>query len=140
IITDLHWLIHEGHVVEYANGRLEVARKPAPRPAPAPRQQQQRPAGTQEGSAAEPAQAGTPPAEPGEATQAAPATESAPGTGETAGQSGEEKPVQETGVPGAPTIDAAQGLASAVEALHNQPGGRPETAPASPEDAPPTES
>ncbi len=34
IVTDLHWLVHEGHVIEFANGQLEVARKPAPRPPP----------------------------------------------------------------------------------------------------------
>jgi hypothetical protein len=34
IIGDLHWLIHQGHVIEFANGILETAKKPAPRPAP----------------------------------------------------------------------------------------------------------
>jgi len=29
---DLHWLIHEGHVIEFANGILETAKKPLPRP------------------------------------------------------------------------------------------------------------
>ena len=29
---DLHWLIHQGHVIEFADGRLETAKKPAPRP------------------------------------------------------------------------------------------------------------
>jgi hypothetical protein len=32
LIADLHWLIHQGHVLEFANGRLEAAKKPAPRP------------------------------------------------------------------------------------------------------------
>jgi hypothetical protein len=32
IASDLHWLIHEGHVIEYANGLLETAQKPLPRP------------------------------------------------------------------------------------------------------------
>lgn len=32
VITDLHWLIHQGHVIEFANGVLETAKKPAPRP------------------------------------------------------------------------------------------------------------
>ncbi len=30
--ADLHWLIHQGHVIEFANGTLETAKKPAPRP------------------------------------------------------------------------------------------------------------
>jgi hypothetical protein len=33
IASDLHWLIHEGHVIEFANGVLETAKKPLPRPA-----------------------------------------------------------------------------------------------------------
>ncbi|MBM3835084.1 MAG: hypothetical protein FJ403_17785 [Verrucomicrobia bacterium] len=37
IISDLHWLIHQGHVIEFANGLLEMANKPIPRPPkPAP--------------------------------------------------------------------------------------------------------
>src|SRR5688572_18017383 len=32
IIGDLHWLIHQGHVIEFANGALETAKKPLPRP------------------------------------------------------------------------------------------------------------
>ena len=32
IASDLHWLIHEGHVIEYANGLLETAQRPLPRP------------------------------------------------------------------------------------------------------------
>ena len=37
IIADLHWLIHQGHVIEFADGRLETAKKPAPKPSkPAP--------------------------------------------------------------------------------------------------------
>jgi hypothetical protein len=41
IIADLHWLVHQGHVIEFANGHVETAKKPAPKPpkpekAPAP--------------------------------------------------------------------------------------------------------
>lgn len=39
VIADLHWLIHQGHVIEFANGKLETAKRPLPRPvkqAPAP--------------------------------------------------------------------------------------------------------
>ena len=32
LIGDLHWLIHQGHVIEFANGVLETAKKPLPRP------------------------------------------------------------------------------------------------------------
>lgn len=30
--ADLHWLIHQGHVIEFANGILETAKKPLPKP------------------------------------------------------------------------------------------------------------
>jgi hypothetical protein len=33
VTADLHWLIHQGHVIEFANGRLETAKKPKPKPA-----------------------------------------------------------------------------------------------------------
>lgn len=36
VLSDLHWLVHQGHVIEFANGALETAKKPAPRPEPAP--------------------------------------------------------------------------------------------------------
>ena len=32
LVSDLHWLVHQGHVLEFAAGRLETAKKPAPRP------------------------------------------------------------------------------------------------------------
>ncbi len=32
LISDLHWLIHQGHVIEFANGILETAKKPVPKP------------------------------------------------------------------------------------------------------------
>lgn len=32
IIADLHWLIHQGHVLEFANGVLETAKRPLPKP------------------------------------------------------------------------------------------------------------
>jgi len=30
--ADLHWLIHQGHVIEFANGMLDTAKRPLPRP------------------------------------------------------------------------------------------------------------
>jgi len=67
IIGDLHWLIHQGHVIEFANGALETAKKPLPRP-PKPQK--------------------TAPAPEGEAA-AAPAEPVAEGDGETQAQAGE---------------------------------------------------
>jgi hypothetical protein len=32
LIGDLHWLIHQGHVIEFANGVLDTAKRPIPRP------------------------------------------------------------------------------------------------------------
>src|SRR5665647_502737 len=32
IIVDLHWLIHQGHVLEFADGKLETAKMPLPKP------------------------------------------------------------------------------------------------------------
>lgn len=31
VLADLHWLVHQGHVIEFANGLLETAKKPLPR-------------------------------------------------------------------------------------------------------------
>ena len=30
VMSDLHWLVHQGHVIEYASGQMEVAPKPQP--------------------------------------------------------------------------------------------------------------
>jgi hypothetical protein len=32
VIADLHWLIHQGHVIEFANGFIETAKRPVPKP------------------------------------------------------------------------------------------------------------
>jgi len=32
LISDLHWLVHQGHVMEFANGQLDTAKKPLPKP------------------------------------------------------------------------------------------------------------
>jgi hypothetical protein len=50
VMTDLHWLIHQGHVIEFANGILETAKKPLPRP-PKPAKPEAQ-AGVTEGSSA----------------------------------------------------------------------------------------
>jgi hypothetical protein len=53
IIADLHWLIHQGHVIEFANGALETAKKPAPRPPKPPAAPQQPASGESASPAAE---------------------------------------------------------------------------------------
>ncbi|MGB0583319.1 MAG: hypothetical protein ACPGVU_26855 [Limisphaerales bacterium] len=34
---DLHWLVHQGHVIEFSNGIIETAKKPRPRPEQKPK-------------------------------------------------------------------------------------------------------
>ena len=69
LIADLHWLIHQGHVLEFADGRLETAKKPLPRPVkaeikPAVEGKAGEPASTQQTeAAAEAGPAGSVPAE-----------------------------------------------------------------------------
>ncbi len=48
IIVDLHWLIHQGAVLEFADGRMETAKKPAPKPV----KQEKKPAKPAEAEAA----------------------------------------------------------------------------------------
>ena len=36
VISDLHWLVHQGHVIEFTDGKMETAKAPKPKPAPAP--------------------------------------------------------------------------------------------------------
>jgi hypothetical protein len=61
VIGDLHWLIHQGHVIEFANGILETAkqpilrpRKPAPGPKAASETQSPADAGSEADQPAEP--------------------------------------------------------------------------------------
>ncbi len=78
VIADLHWLVHQGHVIEFANGALETAKKPLPRP-PKP---EPKPAETQpvEASAAAP----SPVEAPAEAAAPAETQAGAPASDETA--------------------------------------------------------
>ena len=85
VIGDLHWLIHEGHVIEFANGCLETAKKPVPRPPkPQPKpadQTTESPAQPEAPVAGKPAAPGsgpqTSPPSPGEAAGSAPAPSTA---------------------------------------------------------------
>lgn len=83
LASDLHWLIHQGHVIEFANGIIQTAKKPLPRP-PKP----EKPAVAPPAAAA--SRAETPPA------TAAPATETA------------EAPATETSAAPAPPLAASE--------------------------------
>ena len=77
IIGDLHWLIHQGHVIEFANGLMETAKKPAPRPQPAPKKKKAKAEREPkpEGKAEEPE--GSTPPQPPEPTETKPAAATA---------------------------------------------------------------
>jgi hypothetical protein len=88
VMTDLHWLIHQGHVIEFANGVLETAKKPLPRP-PKPPKAEPKPAEPSSDPVAAPAaaEAGMVTGSDLQATEeAAPSTSDSPATGEIAGQ------------------------------------------------------
>ncbi|RME90849.1 MAG: hypothetical protein D6766_12685 [Verrucomicrobia bacterium] len=76
VITDLHWLIHQGHVIEFTNGRMELA-KPKQKPQPKAQPSPQTPPAEQPATAAEPTSApGTP--QPGSRPQPEPPSTPAP--------------------------------------------------------------
>ncbi|PWU21072.1 MAG: hypothetical protein C5B50_02705 [Verrucomicrobia bacterium] len=55
IIADLHWLIHQGHVIEFANGTLDTAKKPLPKPPkPEPKSPEPAPEASATAQSAEP--------------------------------------------------------------------------------------
>ena len=60
VIADLHWLIHQGHVIEFANGTLELAKKPVVRP-PKPAETPAAPADLTPGTPPPAAQEAVPP-------------------------------------------------------------------------------
>jgi hypothetical protein len=55
VISDLHWLVHQGHVIEFANGTLETAKKPLPKP-PKPERGAEQPKTPEQSSTNEPPQ------------------------------------------------------------------------------------
>jgi hypothetical protein len=70
-VADLHWLIHQGHVIEFANGVMETAKRPIPKPVKAPAAPAAAPAA---GNATAPAAAAVEPevADAGEVTTSSP--------------------------------------------------------------------
>jgi hypothetical protein len=87
VISDLHWLIHQGHVIEFATtGQLETAKKPVQKPPrPEPKPAETKPAETSANDIA-PASPEAPKSDTG--TDAAPRADvagAAPATAETPG-------------------------------------------------------
>jgi hypothetical protein len=60
VMTDLHWLIHQGHVIEFANGLLETAKKPLPKPPPKPAKPEGQPGAAESEGAVAPEAPATP--------------------------------------------------------------------------------
>jgi hypothetical protein len=108
VIADLHWLIHQGHVIEFADGRLETAKKPLPKP-PKPEKKPAQPAAVAETPAG---------------TEAAPAATEAAPTGEIAGES---PAVPTEAVPTSPDmLSVAEDVAGATEPEKETPAPAPE--------------
>lgn len=94
IIADLHWLVHQGHVIEFANGILETAKKPLPKPPKPEPKREQKPAEAAP-AAAVPAETAEQPIP--EAPAAAPAVgAAAPGVAEPAAEAPAPAPSPET--------------------------------------------
>jgi hypothetical protein len=91
VVSDLHWLIHQGHVIEFANGILETAKKPLPRP-PRPEKKKAEGAAPAEGAAAE----GQAVVEAGEVTTSDAVIEGQGAEAETSGESSAPEASSET--------------------------------------------
>jgi hypothetical protein len=79
LIGDLHWLIHQGHVIEFHNGVLETAKKPVQKPQQQPKKERPAKAPAASASAEQTAPETVPGTEPiasGSSTAEAPAGES----------------------------------------------------------------
>jgi hypothetical protein len=110
VIADLHWLIHQGHVIEFANGILETAKKPLPKP-PKPEPK--------------------PAEKPAEAAPAAPAAQAEVTAAETGTPSATEPAATPT-----PTPEAPEAAAPVAEQAKETPPPAESPAPVQPETPP----
>ena len=106
VSTDLHWLIHQGHVIEFSNGKMETAKKPKEQP---PKKQNK---------AAAKSENPTPVKESEKTQESNTETQTAPAATE-ADQTPEPKP--ETSAEPAPSKDAAETNPPATEAVKQAP-------------------
>jgi hypothetical protein len=114
VVSDLHWLIHQGHVIEFANGTLETAKKPIPKPPKPESKPAEKPAELQP-EGAFPAQPATPEGQVSDSTHAdVPASElpaeptpiTDPAAAESATPTAPEAPAEN---PSAPALEGAAG-------------------------------
>jgi hypothetical protein len=107
LIVDLHWLVHQGAVLEFADGKLETAKKPVPKP---PKPEPKPKAAPAASATASPAATETSaPAAEAVTTDHAPATE-APSAESLAAEAPAQVPVADIEV--APEIEASLPAAS----------------------------
>ncbi|MBK9138360.1 MAG: hypothetical protein IPM17_06280 [Verrucomicrobia bacterium] len=114
VISDLHWLIHQGHVIEFSNGRMELAKKPLPKPPPptkAPKPAPTTVAPAADQSAETPASETTPTPE----TQAAAATGESGGTAPAPESSTASSAPVESAVPGEAEAAPAESAPAPIE-------------------------
>ena len=117
IITDLHWLIHQGHVIEFSNGKMETAKKPAPRTEKSEK--------TSKGSSS--GAASNKKSKPANETQAAPASKAAAPEAAAPEAAAPEAAAPETAAPEAAAPEAAAPETAAPEAAAPETAA-PETA------------
>jgi hypothetical protein len=114
VMVDLHWLIHQGAVLEFADGHMETAKKPAPKP-PKPEKQpapEEKPAPAGETTATtEAAPAAGSPAGSQPQVEAPAVAETAPATGQAAGS--EPADASETPAPTAENVPMTEVPAAA---------------------------
>ena len=131
VASDLHWLIHEGHVIEFANGILETAKKPFVKP-PKPEPKAAAPAPDSAHSADATMTCSVAPAAQAAAVAAAEPAVPAAGSGAPVPPEAEETP----GSPhSADTTD--NGAPSAQSEIHNQQSAITPEPPPEPAAAPP---
>jgi hypothetical protein len=125
VIADLHWLIHQGHVIEFASGILETAKRPIPRP-PKP---EPRPAAKPAAPAAAEEPASTAVSESGMSVESAPAEAVPAGTIESGAGA------DDAGVPD-PDSASAESVEPATPVSYAGLEATPETSPVPSDQAP----
>lgn len=126
VMMDLHWLIHQGAVLEFADGRLETAKKPLPKPPKPEKKPEAKPA-------AKPVTGEAP------AAEATPATGETPAVAETASATTEAAPAAEVPVAAAAVTPEPTAAAPAPAAPAETPAPAPTpAAPAAEPSAPAT--